>query len=135
MMVNVDVAALAFYQPGPLIEVIAKMAGCRSVDDLRRGLQDRDRLRLDKLVRNLTVTTTHRGDKNRVYRIDRFSRVSAAKEEFANAEGRKMTIAAYFQSQYNYRLNFPDFPCVTIKGKRPVSFPPEVLAVILASNT
>ncbi|CAO3587527.1 unnamed protein product [Absidia cylindrospora] len=38
MMINVDLSATAFYESGPLPDIVAKILNCNSVEDLRRGI-------------------------------------------------------------------------------------------------
>src|ERR1051325_8314901 len=47
MMINVDLSATAFYESGGLVQMVVKVLGRRSVEDLRR-ITDRDRAKIDK---------------------------------------------------------------------------------------
>ncbi|CAB4440013.1 unnamed protein product [Rhizophagus irregularis] len=40
MLINVDLSVTAFYESGPLTQMIAKILGFRSTDDLRRGFSE-----------------------------------------------------------------------------------------------
>jgi hypothetical protein len=46
MMINVDVSATDFISSGPLPDVAAKILGRRSVDDIQRGLSEREVLNI-----------------------------------------------------------------------------------------
>ena len=54
-MVNVDVSATAFYEGGLLPQMVVKILNWRSLDDLRRGISDRDRVKLEKVLRSLKI--------------------------------------------------------------------------------
>src|SRR5256886_15498836 len=61
MMINVDLSATAFYESGGLVQMVVKILGKRSVEDLRR-IQDRDRTKLEKALKNLKIFVSHRGE-------------------------------------------------------------------------
>ncbi|KAI7856147.1 Piwi domain-containing protein [Circinella umbellata] len=129
MYVNVDVSATVFYQSGPLPEVVAKILGRRSLDELRRGIHDRDRHKLEKVLKNLQVETNHRGENNRrKYKIMKLIPSTPDKTTFQTDDGKKLTISQYFQSTYNLRLKYPFLPCVVIK--KDVYVPMEILNVV-----
>src|SRR5205809_7804710 len=62
MMINIDVSATAFYESGDLVQVVVKILGRRSVEDLRKGISDKDRTKLEKALKNLKIRVIHRGD-------------------------------------------------------------------------
>src|SRR6266498_3580763 len=55
MMINIDLSATAFYEGGPLVQLITKILGRRSPDDLRRGLSDRDRQKVERTIKGLKI--------------------------------------------------------------------------------
>src|SRR5215216_3069032 len=55
MMINVDVSATAFYESGSLVQMVVKLLGKRHPDDLRRGIPDRDRVKLEKALKNVKI--------------------------------------------------------------------------------
>src|SRR5581483_7478275 len=54
MMININWSAAAFYKSGDLIQMSVKILGRRNVEDLRR-ITDRDRMKLDKALKNLNI--------------------------------------------------------------------------------
>src|SRR5581483_3189288 len=50
MMINVDLSVTVFFEHGPLVEVVTKVLGRRTPDDLRRGMFDRDLVKIDRIL-------------------------------------------------------------------------------------
>ncbi|ORX53593.1 Piwi-domain-containing protein [Hesseltinella vesiculosa] len=128
MMVNVDVSATAFYESGPLHEISAKILGRRSVDDLRRGLPDRDRQRLEKVLKTLRIVITHRGEKRLKYKILKLTPSPADQTMFKLESGEELSVADHFARTYNRRLAYPFLPCVAVR--KDVFLPMEVCEVV-----
>ncbi|KAI8062500.1 Piwi domain-containing protein [Gongronella butleri] len=128
MMVNVDVSATAFYESGPLHEIVAKILGRRSVDDLRRGIPEREKIRLEKVLKTLRVMTKHRGEKNRKYKINRLTPSPADSTMFSTEDGKELSVADYFRANYNTRLAYGFLPCISV-GKN-AYLPMEVCEVV-----
>ncbi|CAG8607707.1 12234_t:CDS:10, partial [Ambispora gerdemannii] len=130
MHINIDLSATAFYEGGNLVTNVVKMLGKRSPDDLRRGINDRDRAKLDKLLKNLKVRVVHRGEVNakRRYRITKLTPMPANQTNFTSSENEVTDVASYFYKTYNRRLTFPNLPCVVVR--REVFLPMEVCEVI-----
>lgn len=49
MLINLDVSATAFYQPGPVVDIVAKLLGKNSSADLRNILHEKDRVKIEKV--------------------------------------------------------------------------------------
>ena len=128
MMINVDLSATVFYESGGLVQMVVKVLGKRSVEDLRR-ITDRDRAKLDQALKNLKIYVTHRGEnasKHRL-RIIKISNTSASNTKF-ETEGRQTDVASYFERTYNRRLQYPFLPCVIVR--KTTSLPMEVCNVV-----
>ena len=81
-MINIDVSATAFYESGPLPEVVAKILGRRSLDELRRGIPDRELTKLEKILKSLRIQVTHRGESKKKYKITGLTRSTADHTNF-----------------------------------------------------
>ncbi|SAM03101.1 hypothetical protein [Absidia glauca] len=128
-MINVDVSATAFYESGPLPDIVAKILNRRSVDDLRRGIPDRERQKLEKILKSLKIVVVHRGVEKRFkYKITKLTPSSAENTVFKDEAGNEMTVASYFQKTYNKRLAAPYLPCVVVK--KDIFLPMEVCEVV-----
>ncbi|CAG8654357.1 5692_t:CDS:10, partial [Ambispora leptoticha] len=130
MQINIDVSATAFYEGGELITIVVKALNKRSPDDLRRGLDDRDRVKLEKFLKNLKVRVVHRGDavSMRRYRIRSITPRPANEATFTNSEGEVVDVATYFHQTYHRPLSFPYLPCVVVN--KDMFLPMEVCQVI-----
>ena len=129
MMINVDVSATAFYESDGLPSMSAKILGRRSVDELRRGINERDRTKLEKTLKNLKIQINHRGESNkRKYKIQKLTPSPAERTVFKDQDGNEMSVAAYFSKRYNIRLQFPYLPCVVVKKE--LFLPMEVCDIV-----
>ncbi|KAJ3350930.1 eukaryotic translation initiation factor 2C, 2 [Entophlyctis luteolus] len=115
LLINLDVSATAFFQAGPLIEMVAKILNRNTPNDLRAPITEKDRIKLDKTLRGLKIAVTHRGSIRRKYRIARVTNTAVARTTFTQeAIGREETVAGYFMSKYNVTLYFPHLPCLVV---------------------
>jgi eukaryotic translation initiation factor 2C len=127
IMINVDLSTTAFYESCGLVQMVVKVLGKRSVEDLRR-ITDRDRAKIDKALKNLKIYVTHRGENasKRRLKITKISNTSASNTKF-EIEGRQTDVASYFERTYNRRLQYPFLPCVIVRKS---TLPMEVCNVI-----
>jgi hypothetical protein len=129
MMVNVDVSATAFYESGPLPQMVVKILNWRSIDDLRRGINDRDRVKLEKVLRSLKIKVVHRGENNRRYKISKLTSTPADQTLFKIGDSEeKQDVASYFNKTYGKKLSFPFLPCVVVQNS--TFLPMEVCEVV-----
>jgi len=129
MMINIDLSATAFYESGSLVSMVTKILGRRDPNDFRRGLSDRDRIKVEKELKGLKICVRHRGEAvaKRRYRILRLTETNVENTSFVNAEGTTMNVATYFQSKYG-RLSYTFLPCVVVR--RDDKLPMEVCEVV-----
>ncbi|KAI8575439.1 hypothetical protein K450DRAFT_215715 [Umbelopsis ramanniana AG] len=129
MMVNVDVSATAFYESGPLPQMVVKILNWRTVDELRRGISDRDRVKLEKVLRSLKIKVVHRGENNRRYKISKLTSTPADQTFFKVGDSEeKQDVASYFNKTYGKKLSFPFLPCVVVQNS--TFLPMEVCEVV-----
>ncbi|CAB4422806.1 unnamed protein product [Rhizophagus irregularis] len=128
MLINIDLSATAFYEPGPLVQIVAKMLGRRSPDDLQRGITDRERLRLERTIKGLKIKDTHRSGNRRKFKIEKLTPTPASQTMFDRGDGSNVDVKTYFQEAYNKRLLYPFLPCVIVR--RNVYLPMEVCEII-----
>ena len=123
LVVNVDVTAAVFYQPGPLISLCLKFFNRDpSNPSYLERLQDRERLELKRWLTGLKIYAGDGGGGNGGRRPPRaitgLSRESATTLSFRlRREGqpdRSITVAQYFQTIVNRRLQYPKLPCVEV---------------------
>jgi hypothetical protein len=128
MMINIDLSATAFYDSGPLVNMVVRLLGLRSPDDLRRGLNDRERQRVEKSIKNLRVRDNHREGNRRKFKIERLTPTPVSHTMFDRGDGTTMDVKTYIERTYNRRLLFPNLPCVVVR--KTVYLPMEILDVI-----
>ncbi|KAJ3051715.1 hypothetical protein HK097_007259, partial [Rhizophlyctis rosea] len=132
MLINLDVSATAFYQPGPVIDMVAKILGRHSGHDLRTQISDKDRIKVEKALRGLKIVVTHRGQIRRKYRIAKITPTPASRTMFPVGDtGTEDSVANYFQTKYNSQLYFPHLPCLVVGDpNKHVYLPMEVCEVV-----
>ncbi|KAJ3053657.1 eukaryotic translation initiation factor 2C, 2 [Rhizophlyctis rosea] len=113
MKINIDVSSTAFYEAGPLLNMVMKVLGIRQ-QDLGRGLDQRGTSKLEKTLKGLRVQTTHRGAAGaKRYRIAKMGD-NANNTTFTNEQGVTESIAAYFHRVYGTPLQYPQLPLLII---------------------
>jgi hypothetical protein len=133
MMINIDLSATAFYEGGPLVQLITKILGRRSPDDLRRGLTDKDRQKVERTIKGLKIKDNHRTGSRRKFKIEKLTPTPASHTMFDRGDGSNTDVQTYFGETYNKRLNYAHLPCVIVR--RNVFLPVEVCEVIPVSIT
>ncbi|KAF9945058.1 eukaryotic translation initiation factor 2C, 2 [Modicella reniformis] len=132
MMINLDISATAFYQSGPLLNIIVKIMNLRGLDDLRRPQTNWQKV--EKSIKGLRVTVNHRERSKRPFKIFGLTVKSAKDHKFSleskdgKAAAQQTSVEAYFKSTYNIKLQFPTLPCVQV-GKT-ACVPLELCSVI-----
>jgi len=112
-----------------LVDVVAKFLGKRSPGDIS-SLNDRDRLKLEKFIKNLQTTVTFRSSGKTRYKILGLLKTSPGKTFFQDNEGKEKSVEELFQETYKLRLNYPQLPCVQVGKDRPIYIPMEGLAIV-----
>jgi eukaryotic translation initiation factor 2C len=139
LLVNVDISATAFYEPGPILNFVARNLGRRMPSELKSPLKQRDVDKCERLLKGVKVVVTHRGEMRRKYKIASLTRSPADETYFMHSrksEGgqtveKEITVADYFQLQYNFQLRFPHLPCLKVGSpQRVVYLPLEVCDII-----
>ncbi|KAI1320706.1 Eukaryotic translation initiation factor 2C [Mortierella claussenii] len=80
MLISVDVSVATFYQSGSLLEIVIKILGLRTLDDLRRAnVSSMQWARVERQLKGLRVQLTHRERAQRPFKI-----VGLTKEDARN---------------------------------------------------
>ena len=125
MLINVDISTGAMYKPGPLILLALDVLGLppNQPDALAprrgRGLPDRERVRLQRFLTGIKITTSHgqrdparQGPRPRV--VKRLSKEGAKDLTFELGNGQQTTVADYFRGVLAAPLRHPDVICVEV---------------------
>ncbi|CAI2165391.1 7296_t:CDS:10 [Funneliformis geosporum] len=110
LLVNVDTSFGIFYPPGNVMDVIASFFWCDK-NDLRNGIQDNDRIYLNKLLKGVKIYVLHRGERKRKYTISGITTASADKTTFKQ-DDKDITVTQYFLNTYKKKLDFGKLPCI-----------------------
>src|SRR3954453_3426236 len=78
MMINIDLSATAFFEAGPLVQMVTKILGKRTPDDLRRGLLERDRQKVERTIKGLKIKDNHREGSRRKFKITKLTPTPAS---------------------------------------------------------
>ena len=116
MLVNIDISTGMMYKPGPLINLALEFLGRDNPNVLSptSGFPDRERLRLQKFLAGVRITTPQKnGDRPQTPRvIKKLSQAGADTISFTmSSTGQTMTVANYFRTQLNRPLRFPKIIC------------------------
>ncbi|KAF8593241.1 Piwi-domain-containing protein [Ceratobasidium sp. AG-I] len=133
MLMNIDISTGAMYTPGPMIPICQAIIGNPSANALvpDQGLNDRDRLTLQRFLANVRFTTSHKDKNGRVsdrpQGLKKITNLSAANYKFKLSDGNETTVAQYFRT-LGVQLRYPDYVCIeTGKG---AAFPIELCSII-----
>lgn len=119
MLINVDISTGAMYKPGSLIDLalaVLGKPGNPSALAPRQGLPDRERVRLQRFISGLKITTSHgprNGQRPRPRVIKRLSKDGARDLTF-DLNGQQTTVAEYFRSILPRPLRYPDVICIEV---------------------
>lgn len=125
--VNVNTMVTAFFEPGPLIDLISKILGDRrgNLDISQvRALDKSQIVKLNKKLKKLKVHVTHLPYRRKVT-IEKVTLASASELKFGDPP---RSVAQYFATTYR-PLRYPNFPCIEVGTKRNY-IPVEVCEVI-----
>ncbi|KAF9951047.1 eukaryotic translation initiation factor 2C, 2 [Mortierella alpina] len=139
MLVNVDVAATTFFQSGPLLEMVMKILDMRNPADLRRTSPPINWQKVERVIKGLRITVTHRDRTKRSFKIMKLTTTPARDTKFTLSSGgdeaagispaeREIDIVTYFKETYGKVLQYPMLPCVSVG--RTALLPLEVCSIV-----
>ena len=118
MLINVDTSSTAMYRSGKLIDLALEFLGRPGLPEAlapKRGLVERERVRLQRFISGIKITTPYRArDPDKIRLVKKLTPESAWDRTFEVEDGQTITIAKYFQNQLNVPLQFPDVICVEV---------------------
>ncbi|KAI8917692.1 Piwi domain-containing protein [Powellomyces hirtus] len=133
MLLNLDVSATAFLEAGPMVDMVAKILGRTRPDDIRQSLNERDRYRVEKALKNVKVTTTHRGDGRRRWKISKITSTPCSRTFFPlqDETGREESVVTYFKERYGTTLRYDHLPCLVVGDPaKHIYLPMEVCRIV-----
>lgn len=129
MLINVDISTGAMFMAGQLIDLALAVLGRPGNPNAlapRQGLPDRERIRLQRFITNIRITTSHgqrepgrQGPRPRV--VKKLSKEGARDLTFELGNGQTTTVADYFRGVLGRPLRFPDVICAEVCASLSVS--------------
>ncbi|KAI5983309.1 argonaute-like protein [Pisolithus marmoratus] len=119
LLVNVDISMGTMYKAGPLTDLCLDFLGRPGQPQLlspKRGMPDRERIRLQRFIAGIRITTTYTGQgvQKTPRVVKKLSSAGANSLSFTMRDGTTTTIAQYFRNILNRPLTFPDNICVEV---------------------
>ncbi|KAK1235216.1 hypothetical protein PQX77_001568, partial [Marasmius sp. AFHP31] len=134
VILNTDITTAMFYRYGALTTLCTEYLQAPDNPEFlspTRGLPDRERIRLQRFVTGIrarVVTSTTPNAPVKTITIAKLTDVSAREFVFTQRDGKKTTVASYFQKAHNKSLRYPDIICaLTASG---AAIPLELLTVL-----
>jgi eukaryotic translation initiation factor 2C len=118
----------------PMINFVQEVLG--GPINKAQDLQDRDRMRVEKLLRQAIISSTHRSDCKPRHRVMKLSRTSAENTKFMynppgeEGNGKEISVAQYFKAHYNKPLQYPKLPCLVVGSIERHTFLPMEVAFV-----
>ncbi|KAJ1989795.1 hypothetical protein H4R33_001936 [Dimargaris cristalligena] len=118
VLLNVDVSSTAFYAPGSLLNSVVRCLN--KVDPLELlNLREHEMRNLQKMIKGIPVTLTHRDQGERIFKLKGISERGANQTMFnlrsEDETETKMSVAKYFSDHLNIPVRYPTLPCVELK--------------------
>lgn len=119
LLVNVDISTGTMYKQGPLLDLCLNFLGKPGQYNIlspRKGMPDRERIRLQRFITGIRIMTTYSGERVRKTPrvVKKLSSAGASDLSFTMRDGTTMTVAQYFQKLLNRPLRFPDNICIEV---------------------
>ncbi|KAF8889797.1 argonaute-like protein [Infundibulicybe gibba] len=114
LVVNVDISTGMMFKPGPLIDLCLEVLGRPGGPNLLQGrsIPDRERLRLQRFLAGVRITTPHTPGAARV--LKKITAEGANTLTFEMRDVGTITVADYFRTQVNRPLRFPNLVCAEV---------------------
>ncbi|KAJ3205805.1 argonaute 1 [Clydaea vesicula] len=135
LLLNIDVVATAFYQQGPLIDVITNFFGKRRIEDCQKLFTIKNELRkLDKFITGLNIKISYRNTGRRKYKVKGLAAQSVRDTKIRIKEDDGVhevttTVLEFFRKTYNYNVKYPWLPAI-VSGANNVQIPIECCVVL-----
>lgn len=119
LTINVDITSAVMFQAGPLLALCLKFLNRGdnpSLLDPRRGLPDRERIRLQRFLAGLRILVKRAGattERPMVRSIRKLSSAGADNLTFTTREGVSLTVAEHFRRN-GEQLKYPSLICVEV---------------------
>lgn len=116
MVINLDISTGVMYRAGPLIELCLQFLGKNNAAVLSptQGFPERERLRLQRFVSGLRITSPLGPQAGRPRGIRKLTAAGASALSFTPRDGPATTVARFFQQTYNRQVHYPNIVCAEV---------------------
>ncbi|KAK7689674.1 hypothetical protein QCA50_007469 [Cerrena zonata] len=116
MVINLDISTGVMYRAGPLIELCLQFLGKDKAAVLSptQGFPERERLRLQRFVSGLRITSPFGPQAGRPRGIRKLTAAGASALSFTPRDGPATTVARFFQQTYNRQVRYPNIVCAEL---------------------
>ena len=128
LYVNVNYAVTAFVKPGNLVDLLPELLELRRDQRLPTRFSERNIADLRMKLTRCQAEVTHRNE-GRTFTIATITRESASNITFTGRDGRRMSVAQYFENTYT-KLDHPEWPCVQVGSVNPRHIPLEKVRIL-----
>eukprot|EP00794_Sanderia_malayensis_P004420 gene4420-5010_t len=133
MMINLDISSSAFYKTQPVLDLLCKIVQ-EDFKKKKRQLRDHERVKFLKEIKGLKIQITHLGKVKRKYRVTGVTLLSTGCQTFKMENDGLVSdviVASYFLERYNFKLKYPNLPCLQVGDpSKSVYLPIEVCEVV-----
>jgi eukaryotic translation initiation factor 2C len=126
-----DTSATAYYQSGPVLDVLVEVLGRRDRQALISGMSEMERLKAERFFKGTKVEVNYHDVSKRRYRVIGVTRETADNAMFYNESiGRNQSVAEFFQTTHEVRLVFHGLPCFRVGNpQRNIMIPMELCSL------
>ena len=131
LVVNLDVAATAYYEAGPAVDILQRMLN-RPLD--RIGPMDIKKA--DRFFKMVKIEVTYRGVNRRSYKVNGLTETDTRQSRFHDMDRNiETTVYDYYLKSYGIQLRMPHLPCFRVGSTaKPVLIPIELANVVAAQR-
>ena len=132
LILNLDVSATGYHESGPVLQILLDVLNRRDTNEFTRGISQQDIAKAEKFFKGVKVKINYRGAMRRSYRVLGLTKSDTTSSRFHHEEWNKdVSVAEYFDRQYNVRLKYPRLPCFRVGNPaRQTMIPMEVCEII-----
>ncbi|KAI0766861.1 argonaute-like protein [Trametes elegans] len=120
MLINVDISTGTMYKAGPLLRVAMDFLGLNDPNRFAQSFS-RDRIRLQRFLAGVRIVvdipglaSAGRAGARPPRVVKRITDKGSNALFFVNRDKVTLSVEQYFQQTHNYRLRYPQFPCVEV---------------------
>ncbi|KAL2546715.1 Protein argonaute 7 [Forsythia ovata] len=130
LALNVDFSVTAFHESIGVIPYLQKRLDFMHnlCQKKARGLTSGEKKEVEKALKNIRIFVCHRETVQR-YRVCSLTEEVTENLWFPDRDGKSLRLVDYFKNQYNYDIQYRNFPCLQISRRKPCYLPMELCVI------